>query len=345
MSGTDDEPISAREASRLFADWKAAPAIVLAVSGGPDSLALMWLAARWRKALKRGPALSVVTVDHGLRPEAALEARAVKRQAAALDLPHRTLKWHGAKPSSGIQAAARAARYSLLAGAAKRAGATHIMIAHTRDDQAETVMMRLSRGSGITGLAAMARETERDGVVLARPLLDVPKARLLATLAKAKVGFASDPSNADPRFARPRWRELMPLLAAEGCNAYSLARLAARAARADAALERMADGAAQFLASLGGTSERPGVDAVAFLELPAEIRIRLLLRWLTQQGYEGLPELGKVETLSAALLQAMTKAAPAGKIRFRQTLAGAIVTLTKDRLMIGPAPPRRGRSR
>ncbi|NEW92471.1 tRNA lysidine(34) synthetase TilS [Rhodopseudomonas sp. BR0M22] len=343
MSGIDDEPILAREASRLFADWKAVPAILLAVSGGPDSLALMWLAARWRRALKCGPALVVATVDHGLRPEAAQEARAVKRLAASLDLPHRTLRWRGAKPASGIQAAARAARYPLLAEAALRAGATHIMTAHTRDDQAETVLMRLSRGSGIAGLAAMARETERDGVVLARPLLDVPKARLLATLAKAGIGFATDPSNVDPRFARPRWRELMPMLAAEGCDARSLARLAARAARADAALERMADGAEQFLASSRGVSDRPGIDAVAFSGLPAEIRIRLLVRSLTQQGYEGPPELGKVEALASALQLAMTSAAPAGKIRLRQTLAGAVVTLTKDRLVIAPAPPRRGR--
>ncbi|MCD0420104.1 tRNA lysidine(34) synthetase TilS [Rubrivivax sp. JA1024] len=303
----------------------------------------MWLAARWRRALKRGPALFVATVDHGLRPEAAQEARAVKRLAASLDLPHRTLRWRGAKPASGIQAAARAARYPLLAEAALRAGATHIMTAHTRDDQAETVLMRLSRGSGIAGLAAMARETERDGVVLARPLLDVPKARLLATLAKAGIGFATDPSNVDPRFARPRWRELMPMLAAEGCDARSLARLAARAARADAALERMADGAEQFLASSRGASDRPGIDAVAFSGLPAEIRIRLLVRSLTQQGYEGPPELGKVEALASALQLAMTSAAPAGKIRLRQTLAGAVVTLTKDRLVIAPAPPRRGR--
>ena len=219
------------------------------------------------------------------------------------------------------------------------------MTAHTRDDQAETVLMRLSRGSGIAGLAAMARETERDGMVLARPLLEVAKTRLLATLARARIGFATDPSNTDPRFARPRWRELMPLLAAEGCDARSLARLAARAARADAALERMADGAEQFLASLRGDSDRPGVDAVAFSGLPAEIRIRLLLRSLTQQGYEGPPELGKVEVLAAALEQAMTQAAPAGRTRLRQTLAGAVVTLTKDRLVIAPAPPRRGRGR
>jgi tRNA(Ile)-lysidine synthase len=344
MSGTDNKPISAREANRLFADWKSASGIVLAVSGGPDSLALMWLAARWCKALKRGPALAVVTVDHGLRPEAAREARMVKRLAASLDLPHRTLRWRGDKPTTGIQAAARAARYRLLARAAKTLGASYVMTAHTRDDQAETVLMRLSRGSGVAGLAAMARETPRDGAILARPLLDVSKARLIATLVKAGIDFATDPSNRDPRFTRPRLRELMPLLAAEGCDSRNLARLAARLARADAALELMADGAERFLASLDQGTVRPGFDARAFAALAAEIRIRLLLRALARCGHEGRPELGKVEALAAALDEAARKSAAAGKIRLKQTLAGAVIVLTADRLVIAPAPPRRGRS-
>src|SRR6202040_2494415 len=136
MSDDDNSPISAQNARRLFADWKAVPAIVLAVSGGPDSIALMWLAARWRRAFARGPRLFAVTVDHGLRPEAAREARDVRRLARALDLPHRTFRWRGAKPRSGLPAAGRAARYALLAQAARAVGATHILTAHTRDDQA-----------------------------------------------------------------------------------------------------------------------------------------------------------------------------------------------------------------
>src|SRR3954470_14553922 len=169
MSDPDQSPITVQQAKDLFARWKTASALVLAVSGGPDSLALMWLAARWRRALTRGPKLIAVTVDHGLRPEAPREARGVKRLARELDLPHRTLRWTGAKPNAGLPAAARAARYRLLAQAAKASGATHILTAHTRDDQAETLLMRMLRGSGIAGLAAMARESERDGVLLARP--------------------------------------------------------------------------------------------------------------------------------------------------------------------------------
>ena len=112
--------------------------------------------------------------------------RATSRSShAQLDLLHRTLRWTGAKPKTGVPAAARAARYRLLAQAAKAGGATHILTAHTRDDQAETLLMRMLRGSGIAGLAAMARQSEREGVWLVRPLLDVPKSQLVATLVKA----------------------------------------------------------------------------------------------------------------------------------------------------------------
>src|SRR5207247_11086209 len=110
MPDDDHAPISVQQAKDLFAHWKAAPALVLAVSGGPDSLALMWLAARWRRALPRGPRLIAVTVDHALRREAAREARDVKRLAHAVDVPHRTFRWPGANPSAGLPAAARAAR-------------------------------------------------------------------------------------------------------------------------------------------------------------------------------------------------------------------------------------------
>ncbi len=179
MSDDDQSPISAQMAKQLFADWASAPALVLAVSGGPDSVALMWLAARWRRALKRGPDLIAVTIDHGLRPEAAREARDVKRLAASLDIPHRTLRWTGAKPKTGLPAAARDARYLLLAKAARSVGAFHVLTAHTRDDQAETLLMRMARGSGIAGLAGMARLTERDGIQLARPFCTSRRRNLL----------------------------------------------------------------------------------------------------------------------------------------------------------------------
>jgi tRNA(Ile)-lysidine synthase len=341
----EESPISVSEAKRLFADWKAAPALVLAVSGGPDSIAMMWLAARWRRALKRGPQVIAVTIDHGLRPEAAREARDVKRLAKTLDLPHRTLRWSGAKPKTGVPAAARDARYRLLAQAARASGATHVLTAHTQDDQAETFLMRMSRGSGIAGLAAMARQSQRDGVVLARPLLHIPKARLVATLKKARIGFAHDPTNRDTSFTRPRFRALMPALAAEGFDARNLARLAARFARANAALEILADGAERYLKLGQHDPAHAGFDAKAFAALAEEIRLRLLLRRIDRVGHEGPAELGKVETLLAAVDRAVAATGLAkGRIGLKQTLAGALVSLVDGRIRIEPAPPRRRRT-
>jgi tRNA(Ile)-lysidine synthase len=338
MSDDDHSPITAHQANQLFTDWAGAPALVLAVSGGPDSVALMWLAARWRRACKNGPTLFAVTVDHGLRTESAREARDVKRLAASLDLAHRTMRWTGNKPATGLPAAAREMRYRLLAKAARLAGARHILTAHTQDDQAETLLMRMARGSGLAGLAAMARQSEREGILLARPLLDVPKARLIATLNMAKIGSADDPTNRDPYFTRPRWRALMPALTEEGLDARNLARLATRLARANAALEVEVDSAVERLAAENHIPEAE-IDASIFFALPEEIRIRLLLRMVNRFGHEGPAELGKVETLSLALDQA--SAAPANGIRLKQTLAGALVVLTCDRLRIAPAPRRR----
>src|SRR5262249_36547635 len=163
--------------------------------------------------------------DHRLRADSAREAARVKALARQLNVPHRTLRWTGDKPSTGIQEAARRARYALLAQAARRAGATHIVTAHTRDDQAETVLFRLVRGSGLPGLAAMARATPLDDIVVVRPLLDVPKARLIATLKACRLSYVDDPSNRDPRFARPRLRAIMAALAPEGLDAARLATL------------------------------------------------------------------------------------------------------------------------
>jgi tRNA(Ile)-lysidine synthase len=350
-SDDDHSPLTASDAKRLFADWKGAPAMILAVSGGPDSMALMWLAARWRRSMARGPRLLAVTVDHRLRPEAAREAREVKRLARSLALPHRTLRWSGIKPKAGLPAAARDARYRLLVQAARQTSATHILTAHTRDDQAETLLMRLLRGSGIAGLAAMARESERDGLRLARPLLDVPKSRLVATLQKAGIDFADDPTNRDPSFTRARLRAVMPALAAEGCDARNLARLASRLARVNAAVEILAEGADRYLALTDrarAKSDGRTFDAGAFARLPEEVRLRLLLRTIDRYGHEGPAELGKVEALLAALDREVAEIRPGRRTRtapprLKQTLAGALISLADGRIRIEPAPVRRRR--
>jgi len=330
--------ISQSEAKTLFADLKAAKALLLAVSGGPDSTALMVLAARWRKALKRGPELIAVTVDHGLRAESKHEARDVARLARELGLTHRTVRWRGDKPRAGLPRAAREARYGLLAQAARKAGASHILTAHTRDDQAETVVMRLARGSGITGLAAMQRIAGvpgHDAVLLVRPFLDIAKLRLIATLKKSNITFADDPTNRDTAFTRARLRGLMPQLASEGLDAARLALLARRAGRADAALEQVVDIIWHGLAVPGpGRSLR--FEAAALARTPYEILLRLMQRAIDATASEGPVELGKLEVLTDALVGALMAGIP-----WRRTLAGALLTLQKGHLAVETAPPRR----
>lgn len=340
------EPLTEAEIAALFSGWKDVPSLVLAVSGGPDSTALMVAAARWRKALARGPELLAVTIDHGLRPQARAEAAAVKRLAGRLGIAHRTLRWTGAKPKTGLQAAARQARYRLLATAAAEIGARHILTAHTRDDQAETLLLRMARGSGLTGLAGMARVTplpgRREGeFALVRPFLDIPKARLVATLEDAGIPYVEDASNRDPRFTRVRIRALMPALAAEGLDARRLAQLARRIRRAEAALEAEVSAAFAALSRTpSGETGRIVLDRSGFARMSEEIALRLLGRAIVATGDEGPVELAKLEALHAALMAAL--AAPKGaKARFRRTLAGALATLTDEFLTIERAPARR----
>jgi tRNA(Ile)-lysidine synthase len=327
-------PVSDSEADVLFADLSAASAVVLAVSGGPDSTALLVLAARWRKRRRKGPQLVAVTVDHGLRKEAAREAADVKRLARALGVAHRTVKWKGGKPSTGIQEKARRARYELLMKEAVRAGASHLLTAHTRDDQAETVLFRLARGSGIAGLGAMARVTPLDGGALMRPFLDLPKARLVATLKARNIAFADDPSNADTKYTRVRWRALMPGLAEEGLHAARLAALAVRMRRANAAIDTLVDAVAHRVTRTAPATL--ALDAALYGELPEEVALRLIGRAVAAVGDEGTVELGKLESLVAAL----SGAVDAG-VRFRRTLAGAMVTFARDRITVERSPMRR----
>jgi tRNA(Ile)-lysidine synthase len=351
-------PISAAEARTLFADLKSAPALLLAVSGGPDSTALMVLLARWHAALRNGPRLLAVTVDHGLRAESAREAHAVKQLARRLGIRHRTVRWIGDKPQTGLQEAARAVRYRLLAAAARNAGAGQILTAHTLDDQAETVVLRMARGSGLTGLAAMARVTplmepagrpalhtaaaRREGggpLLIVRPLLDLPKARLIATLEAADVPFCDDPSNLDPRFTRARLRGLMPVLAGEGLDARRLALLASRLRRAEAAIEFAVGVAAGAVSDTTWTNGEPILlDADKFIRLPAEVALRVLGRAIIYAAGESPLRLGRLEALYDLLAESSCRGRPQQPVR--RTLAGALVTLKGDRLIVERAPAR-----
>jgi tRNA(Ile)-lysidine synthase len=296
----------------------------------------MHLLARWSAADKRAPVL-VATVDHGLRPESAEEAAFVAREAANLGLSHRTLVWTGEKPRTGIQEAAREARYRLLVRCALEEGASHLVTAHTRDDQAETVLMRLARGSGLTGLSGMRQDRDRDGIRHVRPLLGWPKETLLDLCRTQGWRFVSDPSNADERFERVRWRRIMPLLAAEGLTAERLVRFSERMRQADEALEAKALQAwerAQPVAADGGLSFQAGPLA----QEPFEIAVRMLELALDRAGLAlENSRLQRLEACTERLRRAIREGAA-----LRLTVAGALVRLDRSgKLAIRPEPPRR----
>lgn len=210
MSGLRPEDVD-----RLFEPVEGCEKLGLAISGGPDSLALMVLAAQW--ARRRGrPDLFVYTVDHGLRPDAAAEAAMVVREAGALGLPACALHWEGEKPVTGVQAAARAARYRLMAEAMEREGVAILATAHHLGDQAETVLMRLAHGSGIDGLRGMDILSFVEGCQVVRPLLGVRPEVLREVVSHAGLSPASDPSNVDETYERVRCRLMLPALEAMG---------------------------------------------------------------------------------------------------------------------------------
>ena len=184
--------------------FEARPRLAVAVSGGPDSLALCLLADRW--ARRRGGAVVGLIVDHGLRPESAGEAGQTAAWLGAREIGSQILTWPGQKPTVGIQAAARHARYRLLGGWCRAAGVLHLLTAHHRGDQAETVALREARASGPDGLAGMAAVRELAGLRLLRPLLGVQKAALVAVLDAARQPWLEDPSNRAQGFARARLR-------------------------------------------------------------------------------------------------------------------------------------------
>jgi len=320
---------SSTDVVALFSPWEAARGIVLGVSGGPDSVALMLLAAEWARGRAARPPLYVATVDHGLRKNSRGEAEMVARWAARLALPHAILVWDGVKPKSKIQERAREARYRLLFEYAARTGADHVMTAHHANDQAETILFRLLRGSGVSGLAGMASASERSsGLVLARPLLAHAKADLAAICQARAHPFFDDPSNDDPVYARTRMRRLGRLLADEGLGRAALLKLGRRAARADAALAAHAGAVRGGLAA----QREPGgfrADISALADEPDEILLRILTDELKLISGGKPLRLERLEALALRFGQALR----AG-IALTATLGGAALRLQRDRTLV-----------
>ncbi len=280
--------------------------LVLAVSGGSDSVALLWLVDRWLgQAGRRAPRIVVATVDHGLRDASAEEARWVRALALSRGYEHRLLRWCGAKPKTGLQSAARAARYRLLGMCVSELGGrTALVTAHTLDDQAETVLMRLGRGSGVDGLAAIAEAVELDGICVHRPLLDVGRGALRDVLSGTGLDWLEDPSNQSTRFERVRVRRAGAARAELGLEDRALARTARRMSRARQALEHAVDAALVPVLLDNERLRRFGVFVwpPAFGVLPDEVQIRLLRRVVLALGGQGsAPELGQTEDLFARM--------------------------------------------
>lgn len=282
MTKTHSEaPISEQEFDVAWVALDPSAPSVLGVSGGSDSLALMVLTARWAQAGNHKAPI-VLTVDHGLRTEAAREAGQVKVWAQKLGLAHVTLKWDGPKPTSGLQAAARQMRYELMGRYCLVNGFHSLAVAHTIEDQAETLLLRLARGSGVDGLAAMAavaplpvRDPDLRQVRLFRPLLGFPRQRLRATLGQINHDWIEDPSNEDRQFARVRVRKLMPFLAREGLDAARLARTAGLMAEAREVLDAFSKELAGRCVEMDGAGFA-WLDAAPLIAAPRSAGLRVL---------------------------------------------------------------------
>lgn len=303
-----------------FSQFLNEPAVVLAVSGGSDSVTLMVLAHEAREASSLSCRLIAATVDHGLRPEAADEARAVGALAEKLGIEHRILVWEGDKPTRGIQAAAREARLSLLAQTARDAGARVALTGHTADDQAETVLMRAERGEGI-GLAGMARATLFEGDVwFARPLLDQRRADLRAALEERGLGWSDDPSNRNTEFERVRVRNRL----VEVGDALFTDALAT-AVRATIEREKLARNVAELIDRHARLESGPAIELEARLLSAVETDALHVLRLLiaTAGGTSHLPDAER----SAAVMRDLRegKGGSLGNARFTVTDRGFLI--------------------
>lgn len=288
------------------------PALGLAVSGGGDSMALMQVAAQWAG----GRRIMVATVDHGLRTESAAEARRVRDEARRLGLSHCTLLWQRREDKGNLMARARQARVLLLSEWANRHELPAVALGHTRDDQAETLVMRLARGSGIDGLSGMPERRRAHGMTWLRPLLGLTRHELRDWLQAQNVGWIDDPTNEDDRFDRIRIRKAM---AAFGVDVAALARSAENIRAARDALSYFAGLAAEGVEARNATLTLP---RRPFREAPAEIGRRLLIagcRWITGAPYP--PRRANVQHALAAI--------SAGS---RVTLDGALIEPWGDQL-------------
>jgi tRNA(Ile)-lysidine synthase len=338
----EDKAITQAEAASVFARFfKPDDHILIAVSGGPDSMALLALLSECRQAK-----LHAVTVDHGLRAQSLDEAKAVAAFCKHVGIPHSILTWDGRKPASGLQQAARTARYALLCDFARAHGLSCLVTAHHADDQAETILMRLTSGSGLAGLAGMREERMRfemlnskgEAIRHVRPLLAFSKASLVMSCKARGIDYVEDQSNDDPKFERVRMRRIMDQLAADGLSRERLLRLAERASLADEALEFATENVlANITIAYNGQSLR--FDWSSLAAEPKAVRQRVIPKLLEQLSSATFVE--KLDRLEA-LVDEIDAAFMAQKA-LRRSIGHWIVSLVPSGMITISAAPARQR--
>ncbi|TAH33921.1 MAG: tRNA lysidine(34) synthetase TilS [Alphaproteobacteria bacterium] len=316
---TEASPLLQQEFSNLFdalGPFAAKPIIAVAVSGGADSMALCLLAQEW--AAQKGGKAIAITVDHGLRAESANEATQVHNWLALRGIEHHILRWEKEKnPAGNIQEQAREARFQLLTDFCKQKQIADLCLGHHQGDVAENFLIRLSRGSGVYGLAAMTAVSHRDGIRILRPLLDIPKSRLIAALKTLGQAWIEDPSNDNEDFLRVQFRKHQALFDSLGLTAHRLVETAKNMLRAkDAIAVQVADAMAQCLKIHDfGYAE---IDRQKLTQFPAEIGLRLLADVLTCIGGKDVtPRLDSLENLHQELITSDRK--------ITKTLSGCII--------------------
>ncbi len=318
--------------------YEASPTVCVAVSGGGDSMALALLLDRWARA--RGGRLIALTVDHQLRTDSAVEARQVGDWLSVQGICHHILKWHDPRATSALQENARAARYALMENWCRDNGILHLFLAHNAEDQAETFLMRLDKGSGPDGLSAMSAVTERRHCRLVRPLLSVSGRELRAFLGDQGQDWVEDPSNQNDRFERIRWRRMMT---EQGLSSDGICRAAERYGQARGVLENQA----AHLSARTVAVHPAGfirIDCQGFLSAPGELGGRVLARALMAVGGAVYPpRRHKLERLMAVI---------SGRENQIRTLGGCQIECRDDKILIArelralprPLPVRPGTS-
>lgn len=309
-------PLTALD-QKIFAPYFAHGKIAVAVSGGPDSMALTFLLSQYAQK-RSGLEIHALTVDHGLRPESWQEAETVAQIVRHWPcVTHQILKWNGEKPESRLQEQARQARYDLMAQYCQAQNIKGLFLGHHREDQSETFLFRLAKGSGLDGLSCMYAAQDRGPVTLLRPLLSVSKAELIALCNSNALAYVQDPSNEKEHFARVRLRKSKAVLEQEGLSDKRLSITAKRLHRARNALEIYTEDA--YKKYLKNKNTKHIELYINLLNDPEEIVLRVLKKAISKLSPTAPPYPVREEKLEA-LIQDLISGAP-----FRKRTLGGLI--------------------